>query len=100
MKNILQEIEIVFPELNTFTQNSPLTNSPLTSTNCLIIDNIGMLSRLYKYAISLMSAAGLRNGIHNILEAAVYGKPVLFGPIIKNFSEAVELIETGGGISY
>jgi 3-deoxy-D-manno-octulosonic-acid transferase len=37
-------------------------------------------------------------GIHNTLEAAVYGKPVLFGPNYKKFKEAIGLIETGGGV--
>ena len=74
--------------------------SSLTFTgNCLIIDNIGMLSRLYKYAdIAYVGGGFGYEGLHNILEAAVYGKPVLFGPgIDKNF-EAQELIECGGGI--
>ena len=37
-------------------------------------------------------------GVHNVLEAAVYGKPVLFGPFYKKYTEAVELIKSGGGI--
>lgn len=67
------------------------------SSNCLIIDNIGMLSKLYHYAdITYVGGGFGDNGLHNILEAAVYGKPVLFGPVTyKNF-EAGELIESGG----
>ncbi len=65
--------------------------------NCLIIDNIGMLSRLYHYAdITYVGGGFGDNGLHNILEAAVYGKPVLFGPVIyKNF-EAEKMISAGG----
>lgn len=64
----------------------------------LIIDNIGMLSRLYKYATITYVGGGFGKGIHNTLEAAVYGKPVLFGPAYRKFREAVELIKTGGAI--
>lgn len=71
-----------------------------TPTNCLIIDNIGMLSRLYHYATITYVGGGFGDdGLHNILEAAVYGKPVIFGPeYAKNF-EAEELIESSGAIS-
>ena len=69
-------------------------------TNCLIIDNIGMLSRLYKYAdITYVGGGFGYNGLHNILEAAVYGKPVIFGPEFEKNFEAEELINSGGGIS-
>jgi len=72
--------------------------SPPTTSNYLIIDNIGMLSKLYHYATIAYVGGGFNKGIHNTLEAAVYGKPVLFGPNYKKFKEAVRLIETGGGI--
>ena len=65
--------------------------------NTLIIDNIGMLKFLYRYAtISFIGGGFGNNGIHNILEAAVYYKPVVFGPKYDKFSEAIELIEKGG----
>ena len=71
-----------------------------TGKNVLIIDNIGMLSRLYKYAtICYVGGAFGDDGVHNVLEAAVYGKPVVFGPEYEKFIEAEELIETGGGYS-
>jgi len=68
--------------------------------NCLIINNIGMLSRLYYYATITYVGGGFGyDGLHNILEAAVYGKPVIFGPgYDKNF-EAEELIECSGAIA-
>ncbi|MEJ7611186.1 MAG: glycosyltransferase N-terminal domain-containing protein [Ferruginibacter sp.] len=63
----------------------------------LIIDNIGMLSRLYELADITYVGGGFTNsGIHNILEAAVYGKPVIFGPVYEKFHEATELSEIGG----
>lgn len=68
--------------------------------NCLIIDNIGMLSRLYHYATITYVGGGFGyNGLHNILEAAVYGKPVIFGPEYEKNFEAEELIDCGGAIS-
>jgi len=68
--------------------------------NCLIIDNIGMLSRLYKYATITYVGGGFGyNGLHNILEAAVYGKPVIFGPEYEKNFEAEELIDDSGAIS-
>ncbi len=59
----------------------------------LIIDNIGMLSGLYRYAKVAYVGGGFGKGIHNILEAAVYGAPVLFGPNYKKFKEATDLSE-------
>jgi len=68
--------------------------------NCLIIDNIGILSRLYKYATITYVGGGFGyNGLHNILEAAVYGKPVIFGPEYEKNFEAEELIACSGAIS-
>lgn len=80
---------------------TPSHDSPFTfHGNCLIIDNIGMLSRLYKYAdITYVGGGFGYDGLHNILEAAVYGKPVIFGPEFEKNFEAQELIECGGGIT-
>ncbi len=66
----------------------------------LIIDNIGMLSKLYKYATISYVGGGFRKpGIHNILEAAVFGKPVVFGPVYQKFDEAENLVSLGGAFS-
>ncbi len=62
----------------------------------LIIDNIGMLSSLYQYAFIAYVGGGFGKGIHNTLEAAVYGKPVLFGPAFQKFQEAKDLVSCGG----
>lgn len=71
----------------------------VTGPGILIIDNIGLLSRLYKYATITYIGGGFGKGIHNTLEAAVYGKPVLFGPVFHKFREAADLIQNGGAIS-
>src|SRR5207253_5582832 len=76
------------------------SRQPGPDINTIIIDNIGMLSRLYKYAtVCYVGGAFGADGVHNVLEAAVYGKPVVFGPEYEKFNEAVELIDFGGGIS-
>ncbi len=74
--------------------------SLLENAHVLIIDNIGMLSRLYQYAHITYVGGGFGNdGIHNILEAAVYGKPVIFGPVYEKFAEAKDLVDCGGAFS-
>ena len=68
--------------------------------NVLIIDNIGMLSRLYNYATITYVGGGFGEaGVHNVLEAAVYGKPVMFGPVFNKFIEAIELLEESGAFT-
>ena len=62
----------------------------------LIIDNIGMLSSAYRYAHIAEIGGGFGKGIHNVLEAACWGIPVVFGPNHKKFREAVELINLDG----
>ena len=66
----------------------------------MIIDNIGMLSSAYRYAYIAEVGGGFGKGIHNVLEPACWGIPVLFGPEHLKFREAVGLIAAGGGISF
>ncbi|MEP7238593.1 MAG: glycosyltransferase N-terminal domain-containing protein [Ferruginibacter sp.] len=78
------------------TTNNEQTRPP----HVLIIDNIGMLSRLYSYATVTYVGGGFgADGVHNVLEAAVYGKPVVFGPVYEKFDEAIGLVKAEGGIS-
>lgn len=69
------------------------------NAHVLIIDNIGMLSRLYHYADICYVGGGFGNGIHNILEAAVHGKPVIFGPEYEKFREAIEMLDMGAAFT-
>lgn len=72
---------------------------PAENTNVLIIDNYGLLSRLYRYAFLAYVGGGLRkSGVHNVLEAAVFDKIVLFGPAYEKYYEAIELVKCGGAI--
>ena len=68
----------------------------LKKSNVLIIDNVGMLSSLYKYATIAYIGGGFGGGIHNILEAVAFGVPVIFGPNNHKFPEAQELVNSGG----
>lgn len=65
----------------------------------LVIDCIGLLSSVYRYGQIAYIGGGFGTGIHNTLEAAVYGIPVIFGPKYQKFNEAVDLIREGGGFS-
>lgn len=90
----IDQLKSIFPNAVLYSQLTT-RHSP---ANPLIIDNIGMLARLYRYATITYIGGGFDKGIHNTLEAAVYGKPVLFGPNYKKFKEAIGLTEAGGGI--
>ena len=78
---------------------SEVENQPLADYEVMIIDTIGMLSKLYKYADISYVGGAFATGLHNILEAAVYGIPLFFGPKYQKFNEAVELTALGGSFS-
>ncbi len=75
------------------------TNPPVDPENysVMIVDTIGLLSSIYKYGQVAYIGGGFGKGIHNTLEAATYGIPVIFGPNHKKFKEAVDLIACGAG---
>jgi 3-deoxy-D-manno-octulosonic-acid transferase len=76
-------------------------HTDIAALKILIIDNIGLLSSLYAYADIAFIGGGFGAGIHNTLEAAAWGLPVIFGPNYQKFDEAKSLIEkkAGFGIS-
>jgi 3-deoxy-D-manno-octulosonic-acid transferase len=66
----------------------------------LLVNKIGLLLQLYGYADVAWVGGGFdKDGVHNVLEAAVYGRPVAFGPVYDKFLEAKELIAAGGAVS-
>lgn len=75
---------------------SELSKEDLKEKKVLIVDAIGFLFKLYKYAKYAFIGGGFGVSIHNILEAAVFGKPVFFGPNHKKFKEAKDLISLKG----
>lgn len=81
--NAINKSEILFSEAG---------KKNIDNAQVLIIDNVGMLSSLYKYGSIAYIGGGFGKGIHNILEAACFGMPVLFGPNYKKFNEAGDLI--------
>jgi len=82
-----------------FVRYSDANSENLKTTNCLVVDVIGILSSIYRYANVAYIGGGFGVGIHNTLEAAVYGVPVVFGPNFQKFREARDLISIGGAFS-
>lgn len=91
LRSIEQRLEM--PSVR-YTLATPKT---LAGARCLIIDCYGLLSAIYDYATVAYVGGGFGVGIHNVLEAAVWGVPVVFGPNNKHFQEALGLIDAGGG---
>jgi 3-deoxy-D-manno-octulosonic-acid transferase len=86
-------------------QSSTVKYSQLSSqisdlnSQILIIDNVGMLSSLYQYGHIAYIGGGFGAGIHNTLEAAAFGLPVIFGPNYSKFKEAKDIITIKAGFS-
>ncbi|MEO5976383.1 MAG: glycosyltransferase N-terminal domain-containing protein [Chryseolinea sp.] len=79
---------------------SKANDSSAISAKVMIIDNIGMLSRIYRYGEFAYIGGAFGKGLHNILEAACYGMPVIFGNRkYQKFKEAVDLIGRGGAFA-
>lgn len=78
---------------------SEAEKADLSDKKVLIIDNIGMLSSLYQYGHWAYIGGGFGAGIHNILEAATFSLPVVFGPNYGKFKEATDLIQLKGAFS-
>ncbi len=74
---------------------SQATEENITGNDILIVDSVGILSSLYQYGTFAYIGGGFGAGIHNILEAATFGLPVLFGPNYQKFREACQLVELG-----
>ena len=70
-------------------------NNDFSNDDVLIMNTIGLLSKIYKYADISYIGGAFKTGLHNILEAAVFEKPIFFGPHYQKFNEAVALVENG-----
>ncbi|MDP1744763.1 MAG: glycosyltransferase N-terminal domain-containing protein [Bacteroidota bacterium] len=84
---------------STIVRYSQANEQNIKTADVLIIDNIGMLSSLYQYGTIAFIGGGFGKNIHNILEPATFGLPIIFGPKYHNFIEAKELIQLGGAFS-
>lgn len=85
------ELKKRYPSALLFSQFQTYSEERVEDAQVLLIDNIGMLSSLYYYADIAYVGGGFGVGIHNTLEPATYGVPVLFGPNYERFKEAVDL---------
>ncbi|SMC79720.1 3-deoxy-D-manno-octulosonic acid transferase [Pedobacter africanus] len=95
----INEIEKLFPEAVKYSALQKTTNAAVGNQQVLIIDNIGLLSALYAYGKIAYIGGGFGAGIHNTLEAAAFGIPVIFGPRYDKFQEAKDLIALGAAKS-
>lgn len=95
----VQNLKQIFPSAILYSELK--SNYQLPNTNILIIDCIGLLSKLYSYADVAIVGGGFHDkGLHNILEAATFGVPVVFGNKYKKNPEADALIAQNGGKSF
>jgi 3-deoxy-D-manno-octulosonic-acid transferase len=78
---------------------SQVQNSNIDNYDVLVIDSVGLLSSLYRYGNVAYIGGGFGVGIHNILEAATFKLPIIFGPNYKKFKEAVDLVDQKGAFS-
>lgn len=93
-----EEVKNTFSAYKTMLYSS-MKEEQLADSQILVIDTIGILSRLYQYSHISYIGGAFKTGLHNILEAAVYGKPIFFGPHYDHFNEAVRLVEQKGAFS-
>lgn len=105
IKTIIAPHKVDLQSINTLIENldksyvllSSLESSLDYKKNILIIDTIGMLSKIYKYAHFAYVGGGMgKDGLHNILEPAVHGLPIIIGRNYLKFNEAIDLISVGG----
>lgn len=92
-------VEIISKLKRPYVRYSKANEQNVKNADCLIIDGYGLLSSIYRYGEIAYIGGGFGVGIHNILEAAVYGIPVIFGPKYQKFMEARQLIEEKGAFS-
>ncbi len=89
-------VEIISKLKRPYVRYSKANEQNVKNADCLIIDGFGLLSSIYRYGEIAYIGGGFGVGIHNVLEAAVYGMPVIFGPKYHKFMEARQLIEEKG----
>lgn len=88
IENLINVLEVPFLIHSQLKDNSP-------NAKVYIIDTVGLLTKAYSYGDIAYIGGGFTNGIHNILEAATFGIPVIIGPKYKKFQEAKDLIAAG-----
>ncbi len=90
----LQQIEQSMPTaVLRYSKADP--SQPFSDYQILLIDNVGLLAKIYRYGTLAFIGGGFGKGIHNTLEAAAYGLPMLFGPNYQKFEEARQFVQNG-----
>ena len=92
-------VEIISKLKRPYVRYTRADEKNVLKVDCLIIDCFGLLSSIYRYGEVAYIGGGFGVGIHNTLEAAVYGIPVIFGPKYQKFMEAIRLLEAKGAYS-
>ncbi len=90
----LREVEAALPGLTV--RYSRATPATVAEARLLLIDNVGLLSQLYRFGEYAYVGGAFGKGLHNTLEAAAFGLPLFFGPTYTKFQEAVDLVEMKG----
>lgn len=98
-KENIARIEKAVSDSKSVLRFSETNKTNIKNADLLIIDSIGILSSVYKYGNIAYIGGGFGKGIHNILEAATFGLPIVFGPNYLKFKEAVDLIKLKGAFS-
>ncbi|NND78038.1 MAG: 3-deoxy-D-manno-octulosonic acid transferase [Flavobacteriales bacterium] len=88
-----KRINSIIEKFKEVTLLSELTDGDQKVKNVIIVDTMGDLMMLYRIADLAFIGGGWRNGLHNILEPAAFGLPVIFGPMVRKFPEAERLIQ-------
>ena len=82
-----------------FVRYSRATQASLIHAQVMVVDTMGLLSSIYRFGQVAYIGGGFGVGIHNTIEAAAYGMPVIFGPNYEHFREAQDLIKVGAARS-
>jgi 3-deoxy-D-manno-octulosonic-acid transferase len=97
-QNHIENIKKIFNSFSVVCY-SEKENKDFSNYDVLIMDTIGLLSKIYKYADISYIGGAFKTGLHNTLEAAVFEKPIFFGPHYQKFNEAIELVQNGAAFS-
>lgn len=90
-KEILQLSKKIQKPIAIYTKSDP---SQIENAQILVVDTIGILTKIYAYAdVSYVGGGFTKTGVHNTLEPAVFGVPIIFGPNYENYFEAIDLLE-------
>lgn len=97
-KEILSLSEKINKKTAVYTKSD---QNQIENAQILILDTIGMLTKIYAYSdLSYVGGGFTKTGVHNTLEPAVFGVPIIFGPNYENYFEAIDLLENQGAVRF